>query len=852
MVNFVILRPTLLTPSDRCPRWRKALAWFGAVAMLCCLASAATAADHPATLQVSIVNEKNQPVADAEISVSQGDKPVITTATDKSGKATIEVPSSGTYLLSIKKTGFLASDTLVDVAANHEVPPIDVVLSAVDLSQQSIDVKAAGDNAATDDSGIAQTLPSAAAKNSPTHPVTLTDALPLIPGIVRGQDGSVKIAGFGEDHSALLVNSVDVTDPATGNFGLSIPIDSVQTVEVSVMPYLAQYGRFTAGVVTAETRRGGDNWDFSLNDPFPEWRIRSGHLDGVKAATPRFNASGPLIKNKLYILEGAEYLLNKYSVRTLPYPENQYNSQAFNSFTQLDWIISNTQTLTASLHFAPHTSEYVGLNYFDPQPVTPNGNFHESTETITHHWSIFGGLLQSTMAERGVSSEVQPQAYSSLMTLLPTGNSGNYFSQQSRNSSRYEWLENYTFKPMHWWGEHTFQIGSLVGEADNKGQFYGRSVLLQNTNGQMLQRIDFVGGKPYDLSDVEPAFFVQDHWTINQHFAFDAGVRYEEQSITSTTRTAPRGGFVWSPGSDGRTVVRGGMGIFYDSVPLDIYAFNSYPNQRITTYDASGNPVGRPVLYVNLTDQAVQSKFPFIDRKNKTGNFAPYSMAWNVEVEREINRMFTVRVKFLQSWEDGMITLQQQMVDTRHALVLGSDGSAQTRQAEFTSRIGANANRQFYLSYVRQYAYGDVSSAASYLGNYPYPVVRSGLVAALPSEIPNRFLLWGTYSLPKKFMVNPHLEMRNGFPWQPTDALQQWVQTYGPQSRYPRYFSADVAVAKDFKVREVHAVRLTMTVQNLTNHYNPLQVHSNVADPEYGQFFGNYTRKYLLDFDFLF
>ncbi|HWS97013.1 MAG TPA: hypothetical protein VN620_11145, partial [Candidatus Methylomirabilis sp.] len=295
-----------------------------------------------------------------------------------------------------------------------------------------------------------------------------------------------------------------------------------------------------------------------------------------------------------------------------------------------------------------------------------------------------------------------------------------------------------------------------------------------------------------------------------------------------------------------------GMGIFYDSVPLDIYAFNSYPNQRITTYDASGNPVGRPVLYINLTDQAVQSKFPFIDRKSKTGNFAPYSTAWNVELEREITSMFTVRVKFLQSWEDGMITLQPQIVDNRHAMVLGSGGSAETRQAEVTSRIGANANRQFYFSYVRQYAYGDVSSAASYLGNYPYPVVRSGLVSALPSEIPNRFLLWGTYSLPYKMMINPHLELRNGFPWQPTDALQQWVQTYGPQSRYPRYFSADVAVAKDFKVREVHAVRLTMTVQNITNHFNPLQVHSNTSDPQYGQYFGNYTRKYLLDFDFLF
>ena len=818
----------------------------------CLLPGTAMAADRGATLQVSVMDEKGLPVAEASVAVTLAGDEVAAARTDAAGKAEIKVPSPGAYLLSIKKTGFLATDTAVDVAASREVPSIDVVLSAVDLSQQSVDVKSTSDNAVTDDRGITQTVPMDAAKVSPTQPVTLTDALPLIPGIVRGQDGSVKIAGFGEDHSALLVNSVDVTDPATGNFGLSIPIDTVQTVQVSVMPYLAQYGRFTAGVVTAETRRGGDKWDFSLNDPFPEWRIRSGHLDGVKAATPRFNASGPLIKDKLYFLEGAEYLLNKYSVRTLPYPENQYNSQALNSFTQVDWIISSTQTLTASLHFAPHTQEYVGLNYFDPQPVTPNSDFHESTETIAHRWSIFGGLLQSTLAERGVTSEVRPQSYSSLMTLQPTGNSGNYFSQQSRESSRYEWIENYSVKPLHWWGEHTFQIGTVVGQSDNAGQFYGRTVWLKNTNGLPLQRIDYVGGKPYDVTDVEPSFFVQDHWVINSHLAFDAGVRYEAQSLTSTTRTAPRGGFVWSPGKSGRTIVRGGMGIFYDSVPLDIYAFDSYPNQRITSYDASGNPVGKGVLYVNLTDQAVQSKFPFIDRKNKTGNFAPYSMAWNAEVDREINRMLMVRVKFLESWEEDMITLQQQVVGARHALVLGSGGSAETRQAEITSRIGANGNRQFYFSYVRQYAYGDVSSAASYLGNYPFPVVRSGLVSVLPSEIPNRFLLWGTYSLPKKFMVNPHLEMRNGFPWQATNALQQWVQTYGPQSRYPRYFSADVAVAKDFQVRQEHAVRLTMTVQNLTNHYNPLQVHSNLADPQFGQFFGNYNRKYLLDFDFLF
>jgi len=49
-----------------------------------------------------------------------------------------------------------------------------------------------------------------------------------------------------------------------------------------------------------------------------------------------------------------------------------------------------------------------------------------------------------------------------------------------------------------------------------------------------------------------------------------------------------------------------------------------------------------------------------------------------------------------------------------------------------------------------------------------------------------------------------------------------------------------------------HAVRLSLTVRNLTNHFNPLEVHSNLADPQYGIFFGNYDRKFLFDFDFLF
>jgi len=74
-----------------------------------------------------------------------------------------------------------------------------------------------------------------------------------------------------------------------------------------------------------------------------------------------------------------------------------------------------------------------------------------------------------------------------------------------------------------------------------------------------------------------------------------------------------------------------------------------------------------------------------------------------------------------------MITLQPEIIQNQPAFVLNSSGWAQTRQAELTARIGSAARRQFFFSYVRQYAYGDVNDAGSYLGNFPSPVIQPNL-----------------------------------------------------------------------------------------------------------------------------
>ena len=59
-------------------------------------------------------------------------------------------------------------------------------------------------------------------------------------------------------------------------------------------------------------------------------------------------------------------------------------------------------------------------------------------------------------------------------------------------------------------------------------------------------------------------------------------------------------------------------------------------------------------------------------------------------------------------------------------------------------------------------------------------------------------------------------------------------------------------MAKDFKITEQYSVRFAVSGINLTNHFNPVSVHANIADPLSGTFFSGYRRRYTMDFDVLF
>ncbi len=358
---------------------------------------------------------------------------------------------------------------------------------------------------------------------------------------------------------------------------------------------------------------------------------------------------------------------------------------------------------------------------------------------------------------------------------------------------------------------------------------------------------------PYKRTDLEYTLYGQDHWSPSSKISFDFGLRVEHQRLASSLRIAPRAGLAWTPFVNGRTVFRTGYGQFYDHIPLDVYSFSRYPTQTITSYAPDGSIIGIPDVYTNVIGSATGPHSFLIHGDRVAGAFSPRGLTWNAQVEHSVSKMFRVRAVYTDNRSVGLIVLEPDVLGKASVIVLNGDGASRYRQAEVTARLSLKEGQQLVFSYVHSRAEGSLNVFDNFVGNYANPFIRPDVYSSLPGDLPNRFLVWGRLASTKlwKLQALPIVEYRNGFPYARLDVLQNYVGIPNTAS-LPHFFSADTRVSRDFKMTPKYTVRLSLTGFNLTNHFNALAVHDNIADPQYGVFFGNYHRRYRFDFDFLF
>jgi hypothetical protein len=127
-----------------------------------------------------------------------------------------------------------------------------------------------------------------------------------------------------------------------------------------------------------------------------------------------------------------------------------------------------------------------------------------------------------------------------------------------------------------------FNFGSLPGGLVNPALAPTTITALQAFNLGLPQAYQQGFGDPV-VSATYPFYgvFVQDSWKVNSRFTLDLGVRYDVDTRKSPLPTdknnvAPRFGFAWDPAGDGKTLIRGGYGIFFAPIYFQIdYVVNA-------------------------------------------------------------------------------------------------------------------------------------------------------------------------------------------------------------------------------------------------------------------------------------
>lgn len=173
------------------------------------------------------------------------------------------------------------------------------------------------------------------------------------------------------------------------------------------------------------------------------------------------------------------------------------------------------------------------------------------------------------------------------------------------------------------------------------------------------------GQSQVTVNTTDYGFFVQDDWKVSPTLTLNLGARYDYESIpapfapnalyaqslqkpSDKNNIAPRIGFAWDPMGKGKTVVRGGYGMYYgrvfNSLILNAYVNTGAANAQ-NSYSFTPSTPNAP-LFPGLQTALPSSLTPNVQYFDK--NFQnPYAQQYNLTVQQDLGKQNVLSVTYM-------------------------------------------------------------------------------------------------------------------------------------------------------------------------------------------------------------
>src|SRR5499433_1911091 len=311
--------------------------------------------NDPLSLSGVVFDTDAKPVAEVHIHLEQPtSREQWDAVTKPDGAFRFDRLALGTYRLTARREGYFELSTDVRLESSKTV---EFTLAPAETVKQEVDVIARPEPINTDAVAPQNVVNDEVIQNLPfTGRQNFLSALSVMPGVLRDDSNQIHIHGSRPDQVRYQLDGLYVTDASSGGLEAKIPIDSIESVDMELANYSAEFGKASGGVVSVHSQFIGDKYRFNVTDFIPGWDFRQ---KSIAEFSPRLLFSGPLVQKKLWFMYSntVRYIHSFLEELQAPPDERTRTQSSADQLLKLQWNLKESHVVTFEVL---HNSEYWG------------------------------------------------------------------------------------------------------------------------------------------------------------------------------------------------------------------------------------------------------------------------------------------------------------------------------------------------------------------------------------------------------------------------------------------------------------------------------------------------------------